>query len=286
MWNLTAAELSSGTVALSTGHVQCAGKTGANKMYKVNSTAVLDLVFTPPRRLMRVELAEFGANDVGQVTASPAAKRAVLTVMLNFAETDVSAQIRSAYGRYRFAGVDVSSDFSVSALELMPASSDAQATDRPASDSISADTGDDGGFPWWAIVIIVIGALVFGAGVGLVVFRSIKQRKEDDGAAHNAAASSAARQSEAATSTELGAVTAHDRASVVSSTSTAANYQSLQEVEQYHDLHLKDDDTPDAELEETSAGTVKAKVGHYQKADMAGPGHHYDKIHPEAFKNN
>lgn len=285
MWNLTSDELASGVVALSSGHVKCSGRIGANKMYKVNNTATLELAFSPPRRLMRVELAEFSATDSGEVIASSSAKRATMKVMINFAETDVSKQIQSAYASYRFAGIDMS-DFSVSAVELLPTSSDSLATDRPTSNSLAPTDAEDGGFPWWAIVIIVIGALVFAAGIGLVAFRSFKQRS---GSADNKEdAPPAGRRSESSGSTELGELqtVARDlRASTVSSTSTAANYQSLQEVDQYGGLHLKDDDAPDTDLDEkSSAGTVVAKVGQYQKADIsAGPGHHYDKIHPNVF---
>lgn len=285
MMNLTSEQVSSGMVALSSGHLKCSGRMFANqKMYKVNSDGGLELVFSPPRRLMRVELADFGINDAGQITTSAAKKRAVTTVPLQFAETDVSGQIRSAYSSYRILGNDVS-EFGVAALEIEPLNGgvDNQQPSDTASGSSPADA-EGGGFPWWAIVIIVLGALVFVAGVVLVAFRWNQQR-----VGANADAASAEAPSQSA---ELGEVemtgTGHDRTSTVSSNATATNYQSLQEVKQYADMCLKDDDVPDTDLDETTsvsaAGTVSATVGQYAKTDMIVPPPHYDKITLDAFK--
>jgi hypothetical protein len=282
MMNLTSEQVSTGMVALSSGHLKCSGRMFANqKMYKVNSDGGLELVFSPPRRLMRVELADFGINDVGQITTSAAKKRAMTTVPLEFAETDVSGQIQSPYSSYRILGKDVS-EFGVAALEIEPLNG---VDNQQPSDTANGSSPDEGGgFPWWAIVIIVLGALVFVAGVVLVAFRWNQQR-----AGANADAASAEAPSQSA---ELGEVemtgTNHDRTSTVSSNATAANYQSLQEVKQYADMHLKDDDVPDTDLDETvsvsTGGTVSATVGQYAKTDMIVPPPHYDKITLDAFK--
>lgn len=287
MMNLTSEQVSSGMFALSSGHLKCSGRMFANqRMYKVNSEGGLELVFSPPRRLMRVELADFGANDVGQITTSAATKKRAM-VLLEFPETDVSSQIQSAYSSYRILGKDVS-EFGVAALEIEPLSDgiDNQKPDGTASDSPPDAAEGGGGFPWYAIVIIVLGALVFLAGVGLLAFRWNQQRR---GANSDAAAAAAEAPSQSA---ELGDVemtgTAHDRTSTVSSNATAANYQSLQEVQQYADMHLKDDDVPDTDFDDatsiSTAGTVSAKVGQYAKTDMIVPPPHYDKIDIGAFK--